>query len=217
MGREPLRCAPVRTCRGIMPAGLAWRPTHHFFESPCRFHSGERRPDSSENGGLDSVQDRQAVECKKFRSSEKGRVPPPPMFRAEAFKIFRPAQWVEDRFTGKRLGCSVAPPSAAANFFKVGPTQMSPQRRDNRFVRVRFDESKHMAEVFGLKTATGPFGMNPASAKENRAMRRRILIRIRTGRRGLVNSNGGQTVSPVYILLTFAGLILGLDPGLKPC
>ncbi len=114
VGREPLRCALVHTCRGIMPACLAWRPTHHFFESPCRFHSGERRPDSSENGGLDSVQDRQAVECKKFRSSEKGRVPTQPTFRAEAFKIFRPAQWVEDRFTGKRLGCSLAQPSAAA-------------------------------------------------------------------------------------------------------
>ena len=41
---------------------------------PCRFHSREKRRGSLENGGLDFVQDWQAVEFEKFRSSEKARV-----------------------------------------------------------------------------------------------------------------------------------------------
>ena len=106
-----------RTFSGLVPASLIWRPTHRFAEFPCRFHSGGKRRGSLESGGLDSVQDWQVVELRKFMSGDKARLPthPPPPRPARYFDLcgWRPCQVLISHKEPKS-DAPVAPPSTAA-------------------------------------------------------------------------------------------------------
>ena len=71
-GFRPMRLELVRGLFVPVPFELARRPTHHFSDRP-RVFCHRKRPGRLENGGLDSVLDRQAIGVKGFCTGDNAR------------------------------------------------------------------------------------------------------------------------------------------------